>query len=740
MYDNPNFPLGASTNAPPDSPWYRKTFRWGQTNITEIDPIRYDIDWWRDYWQRTRVQGVIINAGGIVAYYPSRYPLHYRARHLDKRDLFGELTRAAHEDGLVVLARMDSNRAGEEFFREHSDWFTHDRDGKAYQAGDQYIACINSPYYTRFVPDLLREIVVNYQPQGFTDNSWSGLDRGRICYCTYCERKFFDDCGYDLPTGVDWDDPIYRAWIRWNYDCRLAVWDLNNGVTQAVGGPDCLWLGMNSGNVYQQSLRFRDTKALAERSELLMLDYQARGNDTAFYHNGDAGKLWHGLLGWDKLIPESMAQYQSRTPTFRLASKPGPENHLWMVEGYAAGLQPWWHFISAYHEDRRQYRMPVSLLRWHEGNEQYLLDRRPIASVGVLWSQENVDFYGRDNANERVMMPYHGIIRALIRSRIPYLPLHADHIARDGDQFKTLILPNLAAVSDTQVQQLRDFVARGGNLVVTGESTLYTIDGDRRPDFALGDLLGVEAIGEVQGSMSEGAANWENYEQHTYLRLDPEQRATVDGPHIDDEPTPVNERHQVLRGFGETDILPFGGRLEVVAAARDVEVPLTWIPPFPIYPPEFAWMRESATDYPALTLRQPRRGGRIAYLAADIDRCYARYPLPDHGDLLANVVRWANDEEMPLYVEGMGLIDCHLYHQPGRLILHLVNLTATGQMPVEAYIPVGPLRITLKLPADVSGEKAHLLVSGFDVPVAIENGWLQCEVPTVRDHEVIVVA
>jgi hypothetical protein len=127
-------------------------------------------------------------------------------------------------------------------------------------------------------------------------------------------------------------------------------------------------------------------------------------------------------------------------------------------------------------------------------------------------------------------------------------------------------------------------------------------------------------------------------------------------------------------------------------------------------------------------------------LAADIDRCYARYPLPDHGDLLANVVRWANGEEMPLYVEGTGLIDCHLYHQPGRLILHLVNLTATGQMPVEAYIPVGPLRITLKLPADVSGEKAHLLVSGFDVPVAIENGWLQCEVPTVRDHEVIVVA
>ena len=723
----------------PTRPWYRNTYRWGQTNITEIDPTRYDIDWWRDYWQRTRVQGVIINAGGIVAYYPSRYPLHYRAQSLNDRDLFGELTRAAHEDGLTVLARMDSNHTNAQFFQEHTDWFTRDRDGKPYQAGEHYITCINSNYYTTFLPDVMREIIVNYHPEGFTDNSWSGLDRARICYCYNCERKFYEAAGHDLPTGVDWEDTAYRAWIRWNYDCRLALWDQNNAITQAVGGSECLWLGMNSGNLQHQSQRFRDMKAICERSEIVMLDYQTRGGDTDFYNNGDAGKLVHGLVGWDKLTPESMAQYQSRTPTFRLSSKPGPEAHLWMAEGYAGGIQPWWHFISAYHEDRRQYRTPESSLRWHEANEQYLIDRRPVASVGVLWSQENIDFYGRDNAHERVMLPYNGIVRALIRSRIPYLPLHADHIVRDGADFRTLILPNLAAVSDTQVQALRTFVAQGGNLVVTGESTLYTEWGDRRPDFALAALLGVEATGNSEGTIAEGAVNQENYEKHSYLRLDPEQRATVDGPHSDDEPMVMGERHAVLRGFGETDILPFGGRLELVEPARDVEIPLTWIPPFPAFPPEFSWMRRQSTDSPALTLREAGKGGRVAYFAADIDRCYARYNLPDHGDLLANVVRWANGEEMPLYVEGNGLIDCHLYHQPGRLILHLVNLTAAGQMPVESYAPVGPLQVTLKLPLDVAGAQAQLLVDGYTITTAIEKGWVQCEVPTVRDHEVVVI-
>src|SRR6476659_1588997 len=103
-------------------PWYRRAYRWGQTNITEKDPVRYDIAWWRSFWKRTEVQAVIINAGGIVAYYPSKFPLHNRAEFLNGRDLFGELTKAAHDDGIFVMARMDSNRVAADFFEAHPDW------------------------------------------------------------------------------------------------------------------------------------------------------------------------------------------------------------------------------------------------------------------------------------------------------------------------------------------------------------------------------------------------------------------------------------------------------------------------------------------------------------------------------------------------------------------------------------------------------------------------------------------
>src|SRR5690606_22347624 len=200
---------GTDSMSETNIPWYRRTLRWGQTNLTEIDPARYDDQWWRDYWRRTRVQGIMVNAGGIVAYYPSAYSLHHRAEHLGERDLYGEIVAAAREEGLTVLARMDSNRAEKKLFDEHPDWFTVDADARPYRAGPLYIACINGPYYRRFLPDVLTEIIERSHPDGITDNSWSGLERDRICYCSACTEGFRAAAGRALPRAADWSDPAY---------------------------------------------------------------------------------------------------------------------------------------------------------------------------------------------------------------------------------------------------------------------------------------------------------------------------------------------------------------------------------------------------------------------------------------------------------------------------------------------------------------------------------------------------
>jgi hypothetical protein len=721
-----------------EAPWYRRITRWGQINITEKDPPGYDISWWRKYWKETETEGIVVNAGGIVAYYPTRIPLQRKATYLGGRDLFGELREAARQEGLVVFARMDSNRAHEEFYQAHPDWFTRDKAGNPYKAGDLYISCINGPYYEEHIPSILKEISAMYHPEGFTDNSWSGLGRETICYCENCRKRFFDKTGAAIPLVKNWDDPVYKKWIRWNYARRLEIWDLNNRVTRAAGGPHCIWAGMNSGAVSSQSNSFRDYKEICSRADIIMLDNQARNDAGGFQRNGDIGKIVHGLLGWDKLIPESMAMYQAGNPTFRVTSKPEPEAKMWMAEGAAGGIQPWWHMVGAYHEDRRMYHTPGPFLKWYKENRIFLTDRQPVATVGMVWSQENTDFYGRDNARERVDLPWQGMTEALIRARIPYLPVHADHIDRDAGQFSLLILPNLAIMTDKQVAATKRFVENGGGLLATGETSLFDADGNIRHDYALSDLFGAHVD---RGNDERPGEEEFRHTLHTYFRLSPELRSRVAGPHNAQEPPVAGSRHPVLKGFEETDILPYGGLLKTSRADAGVEIPLTFIPAFPIYPPETAWMRVPKTTIPGLVLSNRPQGGRIAFVPADIDRQFGRHNLPDHGNLLANIIRWAVKDNIPLQVEATGLLDFHLYRQPGRLILHIVNLTSAGtwRQPVHELIPVGPVRIGIKLPPDVEGKSLRALVSDQEISGQPTAGHCNFELRSVADHEVVVI-
>jgi hypothetical protein len=723
-------------------PWYRRTLRWGQTNITELDIDRYDVPWWRQHWKRTNLQGVVINAGGIFAYYPSKFELHYRPAAMKNRDLYGDLAKTAHEDGLAVFARMDSSKAHEALYRAHPDWFAVDADGHPYRSGEFYLSCINSPYYSDWLPGIMREIIERSAPEGITDNIWSGLERNQICYCANCAKRFKQSANTNLPTQRDWNDAAFRSWIEWSYARRIEQWDFNNKVTRAAGGNDCIWVGMNGGGVSGQSASFRDMKEICGRAEMIMLDNQSRSDTWGLQENALAGKLVRSVLGWDKVMPESMAMYQHGRSQFRLSSKSQPEARMWMLSGIAGGIAPWWHHVGAYHEDRRMYQTAEPIMKWHQQNERYLVNRRPVASVGIAWSQRNTDFFGRDNAEELVDQPFRGFVQAMVRARIPFTPVHLDYLDRDAPDLSVLILPNIGVMTDEQIASVRRFVQSGKSLVASGQTSLLDRWGDARPDLALVDIFGVTGAKPVppRPVAGEGAG-----ELHSYLRLTPELRAKVYGPHTADEPAITQQRHAILSGFDDTDILPFGGTLPPLTVTGGAQVLATFIPPFPSTPPEISYMRTARTDIPGIIVNESLPG-RVAYLPADIDRRFALDNFPDHGNLLANIVRWAARDSIPLKVEGAGLINCELYRQGSgnrtdRYILHIVNLTSAGtwRAPVHELIPIGPLQVSLFMPEGKAPASVKSLVSGNDLPNVFVAGWCRLKVDSLLDHEVLVI-
>ena len=304
---------------------------------------------------------------------------------------------------------------------------------------------------------------------------------------------------------------------------------------------------------------------------------------------------------------------------------------------------------------------------------------------------------------------------ALIEARVPFEMvndqlLDADHLK----PFKLLILPNVAALSEAQCEQLRQFVGRGGSLMATFETSLYDEQGKRREDFGLADLFGVSFRDRVDGPM-----------KNSYLRLRSDSAGRF---------------HPVLGGLEDAYRIINGiWRLEVEPRV-DCPAPVTLIPSYPDLPMEHVYPRTPETDTRELYLRQTGVS-RIAYIPWDIGRTFWQIMNADHGRLLRNIIAWAVNEESPVQAVGQGTLDVTIWRQRRSITVHLVNLSNPMMMkgPFRELIAVGPQQIRLRLPEEAGVERVRLLARGEGVSHKMDGGTISLTVPSVLDHEVVAL-
>ena len=186
-------------------------------------------------------------------------------------------------------------------------------------------------------------------------------------------------------------------------------------------------------------------------------------------------------------------------------------------------------------------------------------------------------------------------------------------------RLRTLVLPNIAALSDAQCAQLRAFVERGGGLVATYETSLYDEWGAERD--------GLRPRRTCSASRSPAASRRRC--SNAYLRLEHD-RATGNALLAGLEDAP-----RIIHGVNRLDVRrprPFG------------PAPLTLIPSYPDLPMEKVYPRVPKTDVPQAFLREVGPG-RVVYFPWDIDRTFWEVLAADHGTLLRNAVTWATNEE-----------------------------------------------------------------------------------------------
>ena len=226
------------------------------------------------------------------------------------------------------------------------------------------------------------------------------------------------------------------------------------------------------------------------------------------------------------------------------------------------------------------------------GPKRYLRNEENLARVAMVYSQQTGTYYGGQQKARRVGDHELGMYQALIEARIPFEMVHDRMLEPDKiDRFKLLILPNVAALSDAQCDQLRQYVKRGGSILATFETSLYDEWGKRRPNFGLSDLFGVNFSGHVERDI-----------KNSYMRIE------------------TQTRHPILRGLENAGrIINTVQRVEVKPIEPVKDAPLTRIPSYPDLPMEEVYPRVPKTDVPEVYLRE-LGSSRIVYFPGDIDR------------------------------------------------------------------------------------------------------------------------
>lgn len=684
--------------------------RWAQLTLVENDPVHYDVQFWLDYFREIKADAACLSAGGCVAFYPTRIPLHYKSPFLGDRDAFGELYEGCRRLDMNVIARTDPHAVHDDVYKAHPDWIMVTEDGQPrrhWADPELWVTCALGPYNFEFMTEVTREIVTMYPVDGVFSNRWTGHG---TCYCEHCRRNFKDAAGYDLPRGGDRRSAAYKAYLRWSEDRLFELWDVWDEAVRRVV-PHARFIP-NSGGAHGTL----DMVRIGQKSEILFADRQARRGVMPAWANGRNGKEFRATLG-HKPVGGIFSMGVEERYRWKDSVQNAAEIQLFVADGVANGLRPWFTKFCGMIYDPRWLEPVADLYRRYATWEPYLRNKATRARVAMVYSQQTWHYYGAERATQKVEDHTLGMYHALVEARIPFEMVHDGlldeaHLAA----LKTLILPNIAALSENQCEQLRAFVRRGGGLVATHETSLYDEWGEPREDFGLGDVFGARYAGGSEGPM-----------QNSYLAIRRDPLTRVFHPLVEG----LEEAGRIINGVHRVKVEP-------TDASRFA--PLTLIESYPDLPMEMVWPRVPDSDVPQVFAHQHGEG-RVVYFPWDVDRTFWEVLSVDHGRLLANAVRWATNEEPPVTVVGPGVFDVTVWEQESSMTVHLVNLTNPMMLkgPVRELIPVGEQMVRLLLPAGREITGVRLLSAGITPDIRYEPGALTIRVPSVLDHEVVAV-
>lgn len=592
-----------------------------------------------------------------IAYYPSRIlPMHPG---LHGRDYFGEVSSRLRAQGIKVLAYLnwlDSKHAGwnivppgktqQECTTELPlvSWADPAAPNGRVQnvpGGAWQFPCPLSPRREQVV-DIAREIVTRYHPGAFHLDMFHGVG---ICLCDRC-RAVLEPLFGTSEITPEVIDAHWADYVDWRTEVSAGV----------VAGVSAVLREHGVVAAHNAGVPFLPVSLGFSEAWLPSLDaFVSEAYDAFLTHPSDLNstsvivRLMHGIGKPAWILRTSAQIHYAHWPISRAQWR------LYATACKANGCHVFGPCgVGAYPDTTTA---PEMLSRVKEAFDDYMADAdlaegaTSAARVALAFSWNTRKYCTGGGALGSVdwVEEFTGWARLLIEEHVPYDIVVAETVsAGQLSRYDLVILPDLANLDDGVCAILREYVSTGGRILATGGTSLRDGRGVHRPDFGLGDVLGITWIASVTGHFA--------IERQT-------------------EPTPASGTFQQVRATGTA--MSHYVRVDPAGSVAGAEDPL------PL----------EVTGWPLWT-KHALGEGLAAYVAFDIGRYFEKHGDEHIGSLMTEVV----DRLLPrrqIVVNAPRTVEVTVWEQraPQRLIVHLANRTVPWTLPTDRRQPTEIIRL-----------------------------------------------
>ena len=661
--------------------WKSNNLRVMQTNLPAYEAASLDPDSLVKDLKYFSVNTLIINGGGIMAFYPTKLDFQYTNPYM-KPNMLGDVIRKCHENGIRVITRFDFSRIHEGIFEKHPDWAYISPKGERITNDDMYLTSINAPYVQEKYIEIVEEVIDLFPIDGIfinmpgyhTRNAYEGIYYG-IDQNEHDRKRFAEySGGLDLPKEENPEDSVFQVYQRFK---QYTVDDWIRRLREAVKAKSrqiaiCTYM-----DEYVDIIRHE-----TQTNSLPYWPYMASDN----VNNAENSYPNH-------LISNASIQQISFRSRYNAIEPEETAIRLYENIANGSGLDMSMMGDFRNYEDERNFDIWREVYALHKQYEPYFGRYQSPAEICVV----SPGYWPGGTAAQE----YRGIQLMLKEAHLQFDIIENSQLGNRKDklkQYKLIIIPQSPNLNEASIQAVKEAVAEGANLIATNQSLVDNPD-------ALMELFGAK----VDKSDHDGSGFYLNpFDKDFFTRF---------------------EKQTLL-------FWKFNLGMYDLSNADEIFMPI--LTPGRPGPPEKIGGHEP-TDYYAVGIKKHPQS-QAAILPMNLGRLYYIHGYEQHKNILLDVIDrlFPNAYEL-LETNAHPRVEVILQNyslntpenmnntEPDGAILHLVNLTGFSGNTYFEPLPVRNLKFQFRL--DFRPRRVFLMVGrkAMEYKWREEDGWVEVD-------------